>query len=206
VCGTYGSTLWFADDMALRASRGFSQYNRQDLFGGEYGMTNSVSGAMALGTSEPLVLRPDYWVSWLLKRTLGGSVLAASSSDPFLRVYAYSGAPPSPFAAPACVGAPLQLLLIHLGGTQLTVSLPPVPAPGPAYGSYAAWTLAPAATGGPFTLVAALNGAALPTLVDASVVDPATFLSGITQTAMTGAVGGGISLPPISTTFLCSTP
>lgn len=29
ICGTYASTLWYADDLALRAKHGFTQYQRQ---------------------------------------------------------------------------------------------------------------------------------------------------------------------------------
>eukprot|EP00658_Telonema_sp_P-2_P047778 TRINITY_DN36375_c0_g1_i1.p1 TRINITY_DN36375_c0_g1~~TRINITY_DN36375_c0_g1_i1.p1 ORF type:complete len:392 (+),score=86.23 TRINITY_DN36375_c0_g1_i1:251-1426(+) len=40
-CGTYATTLWYADDLGMRAQHGFAQYQRQDLFGAYYGLTNS---------------------------------------------------------------------------------------------------------------------------------------------------------------------
>ena len=97
VCGTYASALGYADDLALRAKRGFAQYNRQALFGGGYGLTASPSGGLGqtsgLGRTEALLLRPGYWVNFLWKRTLGRSVLNATSSSPMLRAYAFTGAP-----------------------------------------------------------------------------------------------------------------
>ena len=35
ICGTYASALWYADELAARASVGFVQHQRQDLVGGE---------------------------------------------------------------------------------------------------------------------------------------------------------------------------
>jgi len=194
--------------MATRARAGFAQYQRQDLFGGAYGLTGSASGAMALGPADPVALRPDFWVAFLWKRTLGTAVLNASSSADTLRAYAFAGAPPSPHAAPECLAAALQLLLINLSNTSgsVAVTLPPSPAPGGGSGSYAAWTLSPAGGGGggPFGAAAECNGALLPTAVDAAAgPPPASFLGGIVQPAVTGLVAVGIALPPLSTTFVC---
>eukprot|EP00940_MAST-03C_sp_MAST-3C-sp2_P001553 g1553.t1 len=37
-CGTFATVPWYADDMALRASKGFVQFQRQDLIGARYGL------------------------------------------------------------------------------------------------------------------------------------------------------------------------
>lgn len=198
-CGLYATTLWFADDMATRAKSGFVSYQRQDLFGGAYGMTSSVSGVMALSATDPVLIRPDYWMSFLYKRTLGTSVLNATSSSALLRAYAYTGAPPSPFAAAECVAAGTQLLLLNLANTTATDVTLPAAAAG---ATYAAWILAPSAAG-PFSPLATLNGAALPTTIDVSKADPRAFLQHIVQPAQTGAVAAGIALPPLATAFIC---
>jgi len=195
VCGLYASSIWYADDMALRAKNGFVAHQRQDLFGGMYGLTNSLSTAMALGLDEPISIRADYWVAFLLKRTLGLAVLNATSSDPDLRAYAYAGLPPSPFAAADCLQAQ-QLLLINLANTTSFCTLPTV------QGDFSAWTLA-AVGGDPFGSAALLNGVPLPLTIDTRVTDPRTFLSNITIAPVRGPVSGGISLDPQSTTFLC---
>ena len=186
--------------MALRALHGFTAYQRQDLFGGAYGLTNSPSGSMALTAADPVVIRPDYWVAFLWKRLLGPRVLNATSSDPRIRAYAFAGPPPSPFAEPACASAAQQVLLLNLDAGSAHVSLPP----GSPAARYAAWSLTSgAADGDPFSLLAALNGSPLPTTVDAAVVNPATFLSSIEQPPVTGRAADGVVVPALSTTFVC---
>lgn len=199
VCGTFASAIYYADDAALRATHGYAQHNRQDLFGGHYGLVDSVTGAMALGATDPLVVTPDYWVAWLWKRTLGGSVFAANSSSPSVRAYAFRGSPPSPFAARAeCGGAAAaaQLLLINAGGTPATVALPPTAA------TFAAWALAPRG-GDAFATEAELNGAPLPTTLDAAVNDPAPVLGFIGVPPVSGAVTAGLTLPGWAVAFVC---
>lgn len=196
VCGNYASSLWYADDMATRARAGFASYQRQTLFGGAYGLTNSASGTMALATGEPLTLRPDYWQSFLWKRTLGQAILNASSSDASVRAYAFAGAPPSPWAATECRAT--SLLLLNLGATAADVALPPAPGGS----AWAAWTLAPGSDG-PFGLTATLNTVPLPTVVDLNGGGDAPFLQSITVAPMAGTVAGGVTLQPQSTTFLC---
>eukprot|EP00656_Telonema_subtile_P019479 TRINITY_DN20719_c0_g1_i2.p1 TRINITY_DN20719_c0_g1~~TRINITY_DN20719_c0_g1_i2.p1 ORF type:complete len:340 (+),score=65.03 TRINITY_DN20719_c0_g1_i2:201-1220(+) len=146
-CGTYSTTLWYADDLALRAKHGFVQYQRQDLIGGHYGLTNTVSGEQVLRSEDAVVLRPDYWLNFLWKRTLGQQVLNMSSTSAQVRVYGFQGAASSPDATPACSGAgAVQLLLINLNDTlAVTVDLTrAVPA---GRHDYSAWTLS-ASTGG----------------------------------------------------------
>ena len=195
VCGTYASAVWYADELALRASFNFSQFNRQDLFGGHYGLVDSVSGEMALSVTDPLVVRPDYWVNFLWKRTLGRQVFNASSSDPMVRAYAFSGAPTSPFASPHCSAS--QLLLINLHNDTGVSAV----ANGVGGATYAAFSLTP--SDGVFGGMTSLNNVALANQIDASVVDPKTFLQNITVAPITGRTADGIVLAPASITVVC---
>ena len=203
-CGVFASSIWYADDMAQRAKHGFVQYQRQDLFGGAYGLVNSPTGAMSLTLTDALSIRPDYWVAFLWKRTLGLNVLNASSSNALIRAYAFSGAPPSPFASTQYCGTSaggIQLLLLNLANATSSVTLPVV-AGGPT--SYAAWSLAPTPSGGAFGTGALLNGLLLQDGIDVSKADPRGYLQQIVQPAVTGSVGAaGIVLPPLSSTFVC---
>ena len=40
-CGTFSTVLGYADDLCLRAAKGFRQYQRQDLVGGRYGLVGT---------------------------------------------------------------------------------------------------------------------------------------------------------------------
>jgi len=193
-CGSYATTMWYADDLATRAKAGFSQYQRQDFFGGAYGLTNSLDGeGQSLSPTDPLVLRPDYWTNFVWKRTIGTDVLSASSSNSQVRAYAFAGRPPSPFAADECKEA-LQFLLINLNQNTTSVELPPD-------GVSATWTLTPTSEG-PFSRHVLLNGAQLPAVVDMSKSAPDTFLQEMPAPARKPA-GHTLSLPPLSTTFAC---
>lgn len=197
VCGTFASALWYADDLAKRAKYGFVQYQRQTLFGGAYGLTDTIAvhPQSALGLTEPVALRPGYWVNFLWKRVLGRNVLNATSSAPGVRAYAFTGTPPSKFAAPECAAAgAVQLLLINLNEKDM-VQIAPLPPkeqrsptskglkPGEgSVGTWAAWMLSPVvaaipAAGGrfsngtqsslsPFAKRLLLNDMLLPALVD----------------------------------------
>ena len=127
-CGPYATTLWYADDLAMRAKAGFSQYQRQDFFGGAYGLTNSMDGQGQSWTlTDPLVLRPGYWLNFMWKRTVGTKVFNATSSISQVRAYAFGESPPSPFAAPECAAAQsMQLVLINLNEVDTPVALPRV--------------------------------------------------------------------------------
>jgi hypothetical protein len=188
--------------MALRAKFGFQHYQRQDLFGGLYGLTNSVQPfPQQLGLTDALILRPDFWLNFLWKRAIGASVFNASSSSPSVRAYAFSGPPPSPFSAPECASAALQLLLINLSNSSsVQALLPQLPGSG---SSYAAWALAPTPQGGPFSALTQLNGAELPSTVDSSKADPSSFLQRILQPAQRGQVQQGLPLLPLSISFVC---
>ena len=147
ICSTYASSVWYADDLANRALHGFVQYQRQAFVGGNYGLTASFNEhpQSALGATEALLLRTDYWLNFMWKRTLGTRVYNMTSTDSNIRVgrlwpilfwrgsfpykfenadlsqmlfkmvmlyvstwtcwaqaYAFSGTPPSAFAAPEC--------------------------------------------------------------------------------------------------------
>ena len=216
VCGTYASALWYADDLANRAAFGFSQYQRQTFFGGAYGLTTSAHAhsQSALGATEAILLRPDYWVNFLWKRVLGTSVLNATVTVPTVRAYAFSGIPASPFAAPACrADGAVQLLLINLDAkANATVQLPAAAksnaAAGVAGATFNAWLLEPVvnSTGGldPFALQVRLNGEVLETTVDVSQgPSPSSFLEHIPVAAAQGVVSEGVVLPPLAVAFLC---
>lgn len=155
---------------------------------------------MALGADDPVVIKPDFWVSFLWKRLLGSTVLNATASSRDVRAYAFSGAPPSVFAEPSCGGAPLQLLLINLRNTTAAVALP---ASQPAKGRYALWALAPSAVTA-LSDAATLNSLPLPGRIDVQAGAPA-FLERIATPEVSGAVAEPLSLPPLSISFLCYT-
>lgn len=207
-CGIYSSSIWYSDDMALRAKFGFSHYQRQDLFGGAYGLTSSLSGDMALGDEEAIALTPDFWVAFLWKRCLGAQVYNLTSSSPTIRGYAFSGPPPSPFSPPQCGAGGLQLLLLNLddasvGGNASTTTLP-------SFGgmkSWAAWTITPAVPGDVFGKRVAVNGVEMQGVVDGQGggggVNPSSFLETIGVDPQVGSLSEGITLPPASSTFIC---
>lgn len=209
-CGTYATSMWYADDMGLRSAAGFSQYQRQDLFGGAYGLTSSVSGIMALGDEDALLLKPDFWINFLWKRCVGGTVLNVSvaadgdgeNASALVRAYAFAGPPPSTYAHADCAGGLLSLVLINLANTSSATSLPtPPPSSGEAF---SAWSLSPSPDG-PFATTASLNNAPLIAVLDVAHggPDPSTFLRAIPVPPTAGLVASGIVLPALSTTFLC---
>lgn len=71
----------------------------------------------------------------------------------------------------------------------------------PSATSYVAWTLAPSDEG-PFAETVLLNDVVLPTTVDVAAADP-DFLGQIPQPGKKQAVSSGISLPAVSTSFVC---
>jgi len=200
ICGTYASAMWYADELGLRSRHGFAQHQRQDLIGGHYGLVDSPDSRRALSATQPLVLRPDFWINFMWKRTIGTNVHNITTSNKMVRAYAFSGNPPSHFPAAECNANVdrLQLLLINLKDSDtVTVRLP-------ALGTqlYSAWTMTPAGLS-PFSGSIQLNGAELPELIDTSDSDPSTFLLQIPHTAVHRLVGTGIDLPPLSITFVC---
>ena len=216
VCSTYASAVWYADDLANRAKHGFVQYQRQTLFGGSYGLTASATPhpQSALGAEEALLLRPGYYVNFLWKRLLGTRVLNASSTNRYVRSYAFTGVPPSPYAPRECTEAgSVQLLLLNLRNhTSMSISFDFL-----SFGSlmrYTAWTLEPpkgdsAAGGGrsalnPFASRARLNGKELPQSVDLEPGAPEPAFLREVGAGTSGTVATGAELPPLSITFVCT--
>lgn len=197
-CGVFASAIWYADDAALRATSGFTQHNRQDLWGGAYGLVNSLTSIMELGVTDPLLIKPDYYISWLWKRTLGTGVLQAQSSSSAVRAYAFSGRPPSNFASRVYCGSAPQILLLNLASSNITVDLP-TPS---RVTSYAAWTLAPLG-GDPFSAIATLNGSPLPTLLNVEQSNPVNFLGYITIAPILGSLTSPFQLTPYGIAFIC---
>ena len=113
ICGLYGSVLWYADDMALRALHGFHQYQRQDLIGGRYSLVGIHHDNQALSATAPVQLHPDFWINILYKRIVGPTVLnvtllqqqqespPSSTAPTLLRLYAFMGKPPSKYSVPS---------------------------------------------------------------------------------------------------------
>jgi heparanase 1 len=208
ICSTYASSVWYADDLANRALHGFSQYQRQAFVGGNYGLTASVNEhpQSALGTNEALLLRPDYWLNFMWKRTLGTNIYNATSTDSNVRAYAFSGPPPSSHAAPECKTSQQQLLLINLSPHALaTVKFKNQFA-------YTRWSLSPVANEStlmpdPFSNRASLNEKLLPDLVDIAATNGSSpaFLLDIPVGGIHGSFGDiTIELEALSITFLCN--
>merc|ERR1712008_77300 len=85
VCGTYASAMWYADELGLRSRHGFAQHQRQDLIGGHYGLVDSPDSRRALSATQPLVLRPDFWINFMWKRTVGTNVLNITMPSKMVR-------------------------------------------------------------------------------------------------------------------------
>lgn len=84
--------------MALRASKGFTHFQRQDLVGARYGLVSIPHDDEYLTKQDEVGLSSDFWINFFWKRTLGTSVLKVTNDDNILRVYAFSGEPVSPYA------------------------------------------------------------------------------------------------------------
>lgn len=203
ICGLYGTVLWYAADMGLRAQHSFKQYQRQDLVGGRYSLVGMPHDNEYLGETDPVTLHADFWVNFLWKRLMGLTVLSTSvlggqvnpvhpSTRQTVRGYAHCGSAPSPFSPhrlAARGGAPpLTVLLVNLdnGNTSTDVTIDGAT-------STTSWTISPAA--GAFGVAALLNGEPLPrTIKDGEVISEVPV-------AGVKAAGGKLSLPPISVTF-----
>ena len=61
-CGTYATTLWYADDMGQRSRAGFAQYQRQTLLGGRYGLLGIPHDSESLETHDAVHINPDFWM------------------------------------------------------------------------------------------------------------------------------------------------
>ena len=202
ICGLYGTVLWYAADMGLRAQHSFKQYQRQDLVGGRYSLVGMPHDNEFLSEADAVTLHADFWVNFLWKRLMGPTVLNTSvsggdadpeSDGPSVRGYAHCGTAPSPFRPNATGGAPpLTVLLVNLDNSNTSTE---VTIDGAA--SLVSWTISPATGkgGGPFGARALLNGKLLPRVIaDGEVI-------GRVPVAGVQTVGGKLSLPPISVTF-----
>ena len=196
VCGLYGSVLWYADDLALRASRGFAQYQRQDLVGGRYSLVGVGHDNEALLTpGAPVTLHADFWVNFLWKRLVGTGVLKATvvGGGRTVRGYAHCGQGPSRFAPGVMPEEQVTFVLINLeNSTDAAVALDPAPS------AYTAWTLGPTAAGA-FGAGALLNGQELPaTVADGATIDEIP----VPGVGREGSAAATVTLPPISVTFV----
>jgi len=123
-CGTFASTFWYADDMALRASKGFTHFNRQDLVGARYGLVRIPHDDEYLAHDDEVGLSPDFWVNFFWKRTIGTNVLHVNntgSTNNTLRAYAFRGTPVSPFSE--YDNATLSLVVINQGSKAEILNL-----------------------------------------------------------------------------------
>ena len=178
-----------------------------DFFGAAYGLTGTVYGGLArseLDVNEPLFLRPDYWIHFLWKRTVGLNVLNVTSNNANLRTYGFSGPPPSSFAAANCgVEGGYTLILINLQrSSNVTVQFPSTV--GHTSKTYSAWVVSPP-NNDPFSPNVLLNNQPLPQVVDVN-NGKSDFLSNIPGTAVSASVQEGIVVPASSIAFVCVQP
>lgn len=202
ICGKFGSALWYADDLGYRATRGISQHQRQDLFGGRYGLLRIKRGAEALFADDSVSLSADFWVNYLWKRlvgrAVGGTVLEETYGNT-LRAYCHAGAPQSPDAPPEAAGATATLVLINLSpseGREVTLGVAPLGG-GRTTVDALAWSLSPPIAGALSFDAPLLNGQALP----AALTVGGKGLAGMQAPAKRIPAGGTIALPPHSVTF-----
>ena len=120
----------YANDLGSRAVLGFSQYQRQDLIGGRYGLLQISHDGEALGKTDTLRINPDFWVIFMWKRVMGSVVLNATAAaavttqlDADVRVYAHCGSPASEHAA-ITTANPLGVILINTNVTVLHAVCP----------------------------------------------------------------------------------
>lgn len=200
VCGTFATVPWYANDLGVRATLGFRQYQRQDLVGGRYALLAIPHDNEALGATDPLRINPDFWVAFLWKRLMGSAVYnvtsAATSLDPAVRTYGQCGLPPSEHAPPAVAAAQrspagaMGLVLINIDPSQpKTVALQSAAA----NARLTSWTLA-AGRDGVFGKASLLNGQLLPAMLSDGVALGAIPVDGEERS-------GSLELPPFSVTF-----
>ena len=172
------------------------------------GLTGNANGGLAqseLDVDDPLSLRPDFWVNFIFKRTVGTDVLSVAATQKtnttMVRSYAFSGTPPSPFAAKECVGTSSGrtfVLLNLMSEGEAEVRLPAGGAE-----TFSAWILGPRGDkSDPLSQGIALNGNVLPQIVDLKGGAHADFLEEISVAPIKGT--GSVTLPPTSIAFVCS--
>jgi hypothetical protein len=197
VCGTYATVPWYANDLALRAVYGFSQYQRQDLVGGRYGLLGVEHDNEMLGAKSAVRLNPDFWVNFLWKRVMGNTVfnltaVAGTKLDADVRAYGHCGTPPSKHVPGAVKSAkrPMGLVLININTTKPKL----VQFGAETSGSvYTVWTLSAGAEG-VFGEITLLNGQPLQQSISDGVAIGDIPVAGQQK-------NGEVALPPFSVTF-----
>lgn len=191
-CGTYATVPWYADSMALRASNGFVQFQRQDFVGGRYALVGSKHDDEFLGAEDDVTLKPDFWVNFLWKRTIGYNVLNTTVANDYnrtLRAYAFGNEAPSPWGV-AKYGD-FSLVIVNLANETREVALDL----GGAGAGALAWTLT-AGPDGAAGVDALLNGQALPAgIADGQRIEEMP-VDGV------AAVDGVLELAGVSVTFV----
>jgi hypothetical protein len=183
LCGRFGSCIWYADAMGIKAAAGYELFARQDLVGASYALVNtSTPDGQLVGAFTP---SPDYYLLHVWQRVVGEGVLAVALAPP---------TPPSVRAYAFCTrgaAASVTLVLINLANATACVGAPAF-APAGASLTRFSFTAGDAAAGvGAWT--ARLNGVELRLRADG------------TLPALDGAVepiGDGVELPPVSVSLL----
>jgi hypothetical protein len=172
VCGRFGSLVWYADSMSIKALAGYEAFNRQDVVGADYALINATAGG-------GFVPSPDYWGLALWKRVVSPrtGVLRVAAPGGGVRAYAF------------CGGGRAALVLINLASAPACVA-PPAQASttAPVY----LYALTPGAEG-VVSPNALLNGKLLVAGADGSLPPP---------TGLSVAAGATITLPPTSVSFV----
>ena len=222
ICGLYGSVLWYADDMCLRAQHGFSQYQRQDLLGGRYSLVGIDHDNQFLSDVAPVQLHPDFWINFLWKRLIGQTVLNVStffieqeerqqellSSKTLLRVYAFMGKPPSKYSIPSNENS-ITFVIINLNNATAThMSIKGLVKDVVEVTSTTSWMISPEESsssssgstvntdGGPYGNRAKLNGILLRTEIENGQSIDNIPVNGVKRN------GNMISIDPISVAFV----
>ena len=194
-CGTFATVPWYADDMALRASHGFSRFQRQDLLGARYSLIGTSHDDESLSVDDPIKMSPNYWVNFVWKRLVGTTVFRTTNettTPSSLRTYAFAGVAPSPWAVAGANDT--TLLVINLGSS--TASLEVSLTSGDAIEHVRVWSLT-AGPNGVNSTELAINGVVMRSVVSDGTVDP--FMP---TEPMLGSSNGSISVPPSSVTFV----
>uniref|UniRef100_A0A7S3YZQ8 Beta-glucuronidase C-terminal domain-containing protein n=2 Tax=Lotharella globosa TaxID=91324 RepID=A0A7S3YZQ8_9EUKA len=185
-CGTYATTLWYADELGLRARSGFSQHQRQDLLGGRYGLLGIDHDNEALGAHSHVAIHPDFWINFMWKRVMGAKVLnvTVANTNAEVRVYAHCGMPPSPNR----IDSELGLVVINLSNTtESSIGVPGATA-------LTGWSLTPGRDG-VFGSKIDMNGVELLDLIQ----EPGQVPEDV---PVAGVMKKIWSLPPVSVNFI----
>ena len=194
-CGLYATTLWYADELALRATHGFKQHQRQDFVGGRYSLVGTLHDNEYEPATASVTLHPDFWVNFLWKRIVGSYVLNATLSITTLnnvRVYAHCGQPPSAFHVNSDEWeSSVTIILINLENTTDSTTLNLTQ-----FTSYERWTMTSGEDmNNPFGTDVFLNGQLMPSVINNG--------QPINDVPVSGVKGeGGLFLPKLSISFV----